>query len=113
VRRLALRAEQNRRKVGAARRAFAVRIRSLASSPLVLGGCFVAGFLMMRPTVRQRGATTASHLARRARNAAASIAWLTQLYRQFMKGIGAGNALAARPRTVEAAAYGDPFEEKQ
>jgi hypothetical protein len=97
VRGIAVRAEVNRRHLVASRHAFAERVRSALTSPWVIGGSFVLGFLLLRPASGQRGATAAVRLSRRLRRVAASVVWLTHLYRQFRSGMEAGAALTARP----------------
>jgi hypothetical protein len=106
VRQLALRAESNRRRLVAARRGFSGRLRELASSPWVLGGCFALGWLLVRPPPRRGDRTIASRLSHRLQRVGASLLWLTRLYRQFQSGIAAGAALtlAAPPRAAADAA---------
>jgi hypothetical protein len=109
VRRIALRAEGNRLRFAAARRGFAARVRTIATSPLVIAGCVLAGYLLLRPSVRRKHALTATQAVRGVRNAAATIAWLTQIYRQFMSGVAAGAAL--RERAAQRAEHPAAFEE--
>jgi hypothetical protein len=97
VREIALRAEVNRRQLVASRHAFAEQARSALTSPWVIGGSFVLGFLLLRPAPRQRGAAAAVRLSRGLRRVAASVVWLTHLYRQFRNGMAAGARLTARP----------------
>lgn len=108
VRAIAFRAEADRRKVAVARRAFTARIRRALASPAVLGGAFVAGFLVLQPGTRRRGGKAVAGLGARVRNVTASIVWLTQLYRQFHSGIAVGSAIAARSRSAARAPTGPP-----
>jgi hypothetical protein len=108
VRRIALRAEADRRRSVAARRAAAAKLRALVTSPWVLGGCFVLGWIISSPGPRRRGATIAARLSR----LGAALAWLTRFHRQFQSGVAAGAALASRPRAAEGtAAYGTFYTE--
>ena len=108
VQRIALRSELNRRELVLERRRLFARLRGLVGSPLVIGGCLVAGFLLTRPAARRRGATTVARVTRRARNVAGSVVWLTQIYRQFMSGVAAGVAFRERRRAKADGPYGDP-----
>jgi hypothetical protein len=108
---MALRAESSRRRFAGARRAFAVRLRTLAGSPLVLGACFLVGWLVVRPAARRRGATVATRLSHRLRRAGAALIWLTHLYRQFRGGLAVGAALAG-PRRRPDDAIDDPYVER-
>ncbi len=113
VKRLAQRAELNRLRWIGSRRAFGSQVRSLATSPWVLGGCFALGWLIVRPGPRRRGASVAARLSVRLRRAGASLIWLAHLYREFQSGIAAGAALTARPRAADhGAAAGLPHEER-
>jgi hypothetical protein len=101
---IALRAEADRQRLVAARRAAAAKLRGLVTSPWVLGGCFALGWLIARPAPRRRGATFAARL----RRIGAALVWLTRAYRQFQSGVAAGAALISRPRAAEGASvYGD------
>jgi hypothetical protein len=108
VRSIAMRAESSRVRLGGARRAFVARLRALAASPLVLGGCFLVGWLMVRPTTRRRGATVAMRLSHRLRRVSASLIWLTHLYRQFRGGLAVGAALAGPRRVPDDPTVDDP-----
>jgi hypothetical protein len=112
VRRAAARAEDDRRRWVAARRAAATKLRGLVTSPWVLGGCFVLGWLIARPAPRRRAATVASRLSHRLSRVAAALVWLTRSYRQFQSGVAAGAALISRPRVAEGTAvHGDVDQE--
>jgi hypothetical protein len=109
VRAIADRAERDRRQLVIARKSFAARVRKTLTSPAVLGGAFVVGFLLLRPGSGRRGASGAARLSARARRVAASVVWLTQLYRQFHSGLAVGSAIAARSRsTAEAPGRASP-----
>jgi hypothetical protein len=112
VRRIAVRAELNRRHLVAARSAFSARVRSALTSPWVLGGAFALGFVILRPAARRRGVGAAAQLSQRIRRVGASIVWLTHLYRRFQAGLAAGAALTARPTpTPNHPVPTAPFEE--
>ncbi len=112
VRGIALRAEANRRHFVASRHAFAGKARGLLTSPWVIGGCFVLGFLVLRPASRRGGVTVVTRLSRRLRTVGASIVWLTHLYRQFQSGMAAGAVLTARSGlSASAPVHAAPSEE--
>jgi hypothetical protein len=100
---LALRAEADRRRLVGARRAAAAKLRAFVTSPWVVGGCFVLGWVIFSPAPRRRGATIAV-LAARLSRAGAALAWLARFSSQFQSGVAAGAALMSRPRVAEGAA---------
>jgi hypothetical protein len=112
VRRIAVRSELNRERLAAARAAFGKRLRDLATSPLVVGGVVVAGFLLFRPSAGRKGTSAVSQVGRKVRSVTATVMWLTHMFRQFQSGIAAGAALSTRPRASREAPGGGPYPEQ-
>jgi hypothetical protein len=112
VRRIAIRAEQNRRRLGVARAAFAARVRTLATSPWTIGAIVALGVLVARPATRRRIAAPGKTTAHRVRSIGASLMWLLHLYRQFERGVAAGAAFARPSTPAPPVQQGPRYEER-
>jgi len=100
VRGIALRTLEDRRRLHRARRDFAARLHDWVRSPVLLAGCFAAGWLVALAVDGSRSKRTRRRpnrpgLRQRLGTISASLLWLMQQYDQ-------GARLAARLATLRA-----------
>jgi hypothetical protein len=89
----AVRAEQTRRRFGAAQRNFALRMRAALGSPTGMVVSFASGLIVGRALVGSHNSRgTGPHAWQRLRALVARLVWLAQVFDQFRAGWQAHDA---------------------